>query len=73
MTTHELQNLANSIDRRSNDYDAIVIGKQIRVTNLSDANWRGRTEDYAAAFARIVGLAATIDWATGEIWLGPAE
>ena len=73
MTTRKLQSLANSIDRRSNDYDAIVIGDRIRVTNLADANWHGRTEDYTTAFARIAGLAATIDWATGEIWLGPAK
>ena len=73
MTTRKLQSLADSIDRRSNDYTAIVIGGRIRVTNLADANWHGRTEECAAASARIAGLAATIDWATGEIWLGPTE
>jgi hypothetical protein len=72
MTTSKLQTLAAGLDRRSNDYTATVVGDRIRVSNLSDPNWRGRTAEYAAAFSRLTELPASIDWSVGYIWLGPA-
>jgi hypothetical protein len=73
MTTSKLQSLAAAIDRRSNDYAATVVGDRIRVANLADPNWSGRTAEYAAAFSRLTELPASIDWRVGEIWLGPTK
>lgn len=72
MLPSRLQSLADGIDARSNAYYATVVHDRIRVSNVADATWRGQVEAYAASFARITGLVSSIDWQTGEIWLGPA-